>query len=713
MSLCCVDPDIGATTTVFGTAYTECSAVFGLIFFLDPDGAVTSISNTSGPVFSSSVICVTWTLCAIDEYSYDATAPGTSDAPTNTFTAPVAATSATFVVSVSQSSIVSVTDEYLAPAANPRTSWSSPLVAPFSDITALTPLGHAYTPLAVASVALSVRDTPAHVTTTYPVTLMLALGVNASATDASPVAALAVPVVCASWPDPTLALHAVPSTSGVLNVAVTVFCTSTVMCCVAVYSTLVGNLYAPSANSTRARVVASTSVTATLVVGPVYVAPIVNTETSPFGSVPNTTFGPTIESTTHAASSVSGTCVVSPSTHEYTDPASVPAVHVFGATTTSIASLVSVVAYPSGALNTTENCNDPAYAGVVYGPTATVCVAASYAYDDTEPSVAEPKGPTSQDTAPVASTDPVFAVVGIDKTIELVFPVPHTPPVVPYVDPAASLVIDASKGPVVGPANETARPRLVGIAYTFAASIGVAVYGCETDPSVSVSVTSMSCFAVGTIVYVAPVPVTVAPDVATHVSVAPDGIVVVPKLHSSFDSRPNVSTEPLRGPLLVATHCAVAGSVYIAPAATIATTTVRVLSNISVIVVSAALAVIVASSTLALANEPSATTVVGGDTECTDGTASAARFPFTVALVCENTNCALVALPATRDTPSVIGSRRTVSGTAYTTCVSALEKISFFWPDGAVTSTPKFIAPVCAPSVIDVTVTSCFSASYT
>jgi hypothetical protein len=151
-------------------------------------------------------------------------------------------------------------------------------------------------------------------------------------------------------------------------------------------------------------------------------------------------------------------------------------------------------------LNTTENCKDPADAGVVYGPTATVCVAASYTYDDAEPDDAEPKGPKSQETAPVGATDPVFAVVGIDSTIELVFPVPHTPPVVPYVDPAASLVIDASKGPVLGPENETARPRLVGIAYTLAASIGVAVYGCATDPSVRVSVTSMSCFAVGTII---------------------------------------------------------------------------------------------------------------------------------------------------------------------------------------------------------------------
>ena len=122
---------------------------------------------------------------------------------------------------------------------------------------------------------------------------------------------------------------------------------------------------------------------------------------------------------------------------------------------------------------------------------------------------------------------------------------------------------------------------------------------------------------------------------------------------------------------------------------------------------------IVASRTLALANDAASdTTVVAGLAEWTDGTASAASIPFTVALVCENTNCALVARSATSENPSLIVSRRTVSGTAYTVCVSSLENTSRVAPDGAVTTTPNTTVPALVPSVIDVTVTTRVAAVY-
>ena len=121
-SLYCVDPAIGATATAFGTAYTTCRVALELSLRLAPDGAVTSSSNTSCPVVAPSVIELTWTEWPLDEYVYELTAPATSAPPTNTLTAPVPATSATFVVSASHSSIEIATDVYVCPAANPSTS---------------------------------------------------------------------------------------------------------------------------------------------------------------------------------------------------------------------------------------------------------------------------------------------------------------------------------------------------------------------------------------------------------------------------------------------------------------------------------------------------------------------------------------------------------------------------------------------------------------
>jgi hypothetical protein len=119
-------PGIVAMVTVSGTANTVWPLV-GMTF-VAPDGAVTVTRNSSAPVVVPSVIDVTSILFVALVYVYDATPPDTSVPPTNTLTAPVAATAVVFGVSASSPPRVSVTveavevaDPYALPAANPRT----------------------------------------------------------------------------------------------------------------------------------------------------------------------------------------------------------------------------------------------------------------------------------------------------------------------------------------------------------------------------------------------------------------------------------------------------------------------------------------------------------------------------------------------------------------------------------------------------------------
>jgi hypothetical protein len=119
-------PGIVAMVTVSGTANTVWPLV-GMTF-VAPDGAVTVTRNSSAPVVVPSVIDVTSILFVALVYVYDATPPDTSVPPTNTLTAPVAATAVVFGVSASRLPRVRVTvdavevaEPYVPPAANPMT----------------------------------------------------------------------------------------------------------------------------------------------------------------------------------------------------------------------------------------------------------------------------------------------------------------------------------------------------------------------------------------------------------------------------------------------------------------------------------------------------------------------------------------------------------------------------------------------------------------
>ena len=114
--------------TVSGTACTVCTSPDDLISVEAPEGAVTVTPNCRDPVVVPSVIELTVTVFVAESYVYAPTAPATSVPPTYTFTAPVGDTAVLLSglgsMPVSVSLIVDAgvaADEYVRPAANPRT----------------------------------------------------------------------------------------------------------------------------------------------------------------------------------------------------------------------------------------------------------------------------------------------------------------------------------------------------------------------------------------------------------------------------------------------------------------------------------------------------------------------------------------------------------------------------------------------------------------
>ena len=117
----------------------------------------------------------------------------------------------------------------------------------------------------------------------------------------------------------------------------------------------------------------------------------------------------------------------------------------------------------------------------------------------------------------------------------------------------------------------------------------------------------------------------------------------------------------------------------------------------------------VAPTVPCVANVASSAVVAVPVTESTDATsvgdANAPSFAPICATVCDIAKLVRVAWPAISENPSLIVASVTVSGTAYTVCVFALDGISRLWPVGADTVTPNVIDPVWTPSFIDVTTT--------
>jgi hypothetical protein len=239
----------------------------------------------------------------------------------------------------------------------------------------------------------------------------------------------------------------------------------------------------------------------------------------------------------------------------------------------------------------------------------------------------------------------------------------------------------------------------------------------------------MFCLVVGTMVYCGADARETNGDAVTSVYVAyVDPIECVapigrakPNVAVSAACFPTVTTEPADGPLLTTVHETIAadGNVYIALAATVTETVVRVETNVSVNVVAVALvAVTVASITLSAAKfEPSVAVIAGTVASITralvkDPDANAPRAELIAVTELLNVNCFAVAYDATSAyvSPPEIVDMVTVSGTAYT--VWPIVATTFVAPDGAVTVTRNSRLPVVEPSVIDVTSTVCVAPVY-
>jgi hypothetical protein len=232
----------------------------------------------------------------------------------------------------------------------------------------------------------------------------------------------------------------------------------------------------------------------------------------------------------------------------------------------------------------------------------------------------------------------------------------------------------------------------------------------------------MSCFAVGLIAYTMDDVRVLAMGeavVRTYVAPAPEVLCVAVMgmttlvVHVNTAVLPTVTVEP--PPLATTAHVANVGNVYIDVVGTTQDTTVRVDANVNVSVCCTAVAVTVAPRTLGDTNVVASDTGMVGvlATERMLVLAPDKKVPmavFRVLFVLLKVNCVCVALDAMSEYPSPSVEMTTVSGTASVECPEVIREV--VCPEGAVTVTTNWSAPICVPSLIVLMSTSRVAGRY-